>query len=184
MNNDLEQIGLRLKGLRDALDMSAEDFAASCEIPLGDYLAYEKGEKEFTLRVMRNIAEKHDVDLNTLMLGSEPRMSTYSLTRKDNGLVVSRVEDYQYHSLTSGFLNRKADIFAVTVDPKPDNYQIHESSHDGQEFNVVFEGRLLIRINGKDLILEAGDSLYFNSELPHGMKALDGKPAKFLAVIL
>jgi quercetin dioxygenase-like cupin family protein len=43
---------------------------------------------------------------------------------------------------------------------------------------------MLIRINGKDIILEEGDSIYFNSELPHGMKAIDGKEVKFLAIIL
>jgi quercetin dioxygenase-like cupin family protein len=61
---------------------------------------------------------------------------------------------------------------------------VHLNSHTGQEYNYVISGRLLLHINGKDLILEAGDSIYFNSELPHGMKALDGKDVCFLAVIV
>ncbi len=72
----------------------------------------------------------------------------------------------------------------VTVEPKPDETPIHLSQHSGQEFNIVIKGRLLIHINGKDLILEKGDSLYFDPGLPHGMKALDGKPVKFLTVII
>ena len=48
----------------------------------------------------------------------------------------------------------------------------------------MLEGKLLIRVNGKDNILEEGDSIYFNSVYMHGMKALDGKKAKFLAIIL
>ena len=43
---------------------------------------------------------------------------------------------------------------------------------------------MLLQINHKDLILEEGDSIYFNSELPHGMKALDGEKVCFLAIIL
>jgi quercetin dioxygenase-like cupin family protein len=43
---------------------------------------------------------------------------------------------------------------------------------------------MMISIDGKDLILNEGDSLYFNSKLPHGMKALDGKTVRFLAVIM
>ena len=42
----------------------------------------------------------------------------------------------------------------------------------------------ILQINGKDLILEEGDSIYFDSSLPHGMKALDGKRVKFIAVVL
>lgn len=67
---------------------------------------------------------------------------------------------------------------------QPDDEPLHENSHPGQEFNYVLEGKLLIRVNGKDNILEEGDSIYFNSVYMHGMKALDGKKAKFLAIIL
>ena len=79
---------------------------------------------------------------------------------------------------------RKADPFIVTVEPKPENTPIHFNSHEGQEFNLVIEGRMLLNINGKELILNPGDSLYFDSSIPHGMMALDDKTVKFLAVIL
>ena len=39
-------------------------------------------------------------------------------------------------------------------------------------------------VDGKEIILNQGDSIYFNSKLPHGMKALDGKTVRFLAVIM
>ena len=42
----------------------------------------------------------------------------------------------------------------------------------------------MLCVGGKELILEAGDSIYFDSALPHGMKALDGKPVRFLAIIM
>jgi quercetin dioxygenase-like cupin family protein len=42
----------------------------------------------------------------------------------------------------------------------------------------------MISVNGKELILEEGDALWFDSSLPHGMKALDGKTTKFLAIII
>ena len=72
----------------------------------------------------------------------------------------------------------------MTVEPKPENEPIHYNSHEGQEFNVVIQGRMQLNIGSKELILEPGDSIYFNSLLPHGMKALDGKTVKFLAIIL
>ena len=49
---------------------------------------------------------------------------------------------------------------------------------------MMIEGRMMLSINGKELILEPGDSIYFDSSLPHGMKALDGKTVKFLAMII
>lgn len=184
MSEDVKQIGQRLKGLREALDMTPEDFANSCNISPAEYLKYESGDKDLTISVLKGIASVHKVDVSVLMFDDEPRMSSYFLTRKGNGLAVNRVSDYSYQTLAGGFNNRKAEIFEVTVEPKGDDVLIHHSIHSGQEFNLVLEGRMLLQINGKDLILEEGDSIYFDSALPHGMKALDEKKVRFLVVVL
>lgn len=184
MNHEFKQIAQRLIGLRDAVDMSAEEFAASCGIPLDEYLEYESGDKDLSISILKKIASRYNIDVNTLMFDDEPKMKSYFLTRKGKGLAVKRVEAYKYQTLAGGFNNRKADVFEVTVEPKPEAQEMHFSSHTGQEFNLVLEGRMLLRINNKDLILEQGDSIYFDSDLPHGMKALDGKRVVFIAVVL
>jgi quercetin dioxygenase-like cupin family protein len=118
------------------------------------------------------------------MFGTEPKMNSYYITRKDKGVSVERVSAYKYQSLTSGFTNNVAEVFVVTVEPKPMETDFFQSIHAGQEFNMILEGSMVLNINGKDLILGDGDSIYFDSSLPHGMKALNDKPVKFLAVIL
>jgi len=45
------------------------------------------------------------------------------------------------------------------------------------------EGRLLISISGHDIELNSGDCVYYDSSEPHGMKALGGKAARFLAFV-
>ncbi|MDU1890443.1 MAG: XRE family transcriptional regulator [Dysgonomonas sp.] len=184
MSEDMKEIGQRLKGLREALDMTLEEFAGSCNIPSDEYIRYESGEKDLTISMLKGIASKHNIDVSVLMFADEPRMSSYFLTRKGKGLAVQRVADYSYQTLAGGFNNRKADIFEVTVEPKDDELEVHHSTHTGQEFNLVLEGRMLLQINGKDLIMNEGDSIYFDSGLPHGMKALDGKKVRFLVVVL
>jgi quercetin dioxygenase-like cupin family protein len=94
---------------------------------------------------------------------------------------MERTHAYKYQALASGFAGRKADPFIVTVEPSTKN--MHLNSHNGQEFNFVLEGRLLLSVGGHELALNEGDSLYFDATQQHGMKALDGKPVKFLAVI-
>jgi len=118
------------------------------------------------------------------MFGTEPKMNSYFITRKGKGVSVERVSAYKYQSLTSGFTNNVAEIFIVTVEPKPMDTDFYQNIHAGQEFNMVLEGSMMLSINGKTLILNEGDSIYFDSSLPHGMKALNNKPVKFLAVIL
>jgi transcriptional regulator with XRE-family HTH domain len=184
MNEQIRQIAERLKGLRDALNIAAEEMAGACNLSVEEYLTLESGTADISVSVLHRIAQSYGVELTTLMFGDEPKMNAYFVTRKGKGVAVERTKSYKYQSLAAGFANRKADPFLVTVHPKPDNEPVYRNAHAGQEFNLVLQGRMLIQINGKDIVLEAGDSIYFNSGLPHGMKALGGEKVRFLAIIL
>ncbi|MCR4920976.1 MAG: cupin domain-containing protein [Bacteroidaceae bacterium] len=183
MTEDIKQIGQRLKGLREALDIEAREVAELCGISTEQYEKMERGETELSVANLQKIAREYQLDLDVLLFGEEPRMSNYFLTRRGQGLSVERRKAYHYESLASGFRERKAEPFIVTVEPKPDDTPRESNSHAGQEFNMVFEGTLELTIDKKVLILNVGDSIYFDATQPHGMRALDGKPVKFLAII-
>lgn len=184
MKTDIKQIGERIKGLRDALDFSPDEIAKKLEVDVKDYLKYEEGELDISVSFLQRIEREFGVDISTLMFGTEPHMNSYFITRKDKGVSVERVSEYKYQSLTSGFTNNVSEIFIVTVEPKPEETDFYKNIHAGQEFNMILEGSMMMNINGKNIILGKGDSIYFDSSLPHGMKALNNKPVKFLAVIL
>ena len=136
------------------------------------------------MNVLQTISRHYGISLDVLMFGEEPKMNAYFITRAGAGVSVERRKAYKYEALASGFRDRKADPFIVTVEPAPTDAPMHLNSHEGQEMNYVLEGRLLLSLNGKELVLNVGDSLYFDSSLPHGMKALDGRPVRFLAIIM
>lgn len=184
MNEQIKQIAERLAGLRDALEISPEEMAKVCNLTPEAYLELESGNVDISVSILHQISQTYGVELTTLMFGDEPKMSSYFITRRGKGVAVERTKAYKYQSLAAGFAGRKADPFLVSVHPKPEGEPIYLNSHPGQEFNLVLRGRLMLQINGKDLILEEGDSIYFNSELPHGMKALDAEKVIFLAIIL
>lgn len=184
MSDQIKQIAQRLQGLREVLELTPEEVAQSCQLAVEEYMQLERGERDISVSVLQKIARKYDIALDVLMFGEEPKMSTYFLTRWGAGISVERTKAYKYQSLASGFRGRKVDPFIVTVAPKPEETPICFNKHEGQEFNWVIEGRMLLNLDGKELILNPGDSLYFDSSKPHGMMALDGKPVKFLAVIM
>ena len=184
MSEVIKQIGLRLQGLRESLDMTRESFAASCDIPIQDYIDYENGERDMTISIMRKISEEFNIDISVLMFDDEPKMSSYFITRKGKGLSIKRVDRYKYQTLAGGFNNRKAEVFEVTIEPSVAELPLQTSSHGGQEFNRVLSGKMKLFIDNKELILNEGDSVYFDSSKPHCMQPMDGKPVRFLAVIL
>ena len=182
MDDQIKEISERLRGLRDVLQLSPQELADACEISVDDYLRAENGQGDIYLSMLQKIAKRYDLSLDELMFGLEPRMTTYFLTRYGKGLSVERTKAYKYQSLAGGFKGKLADPFLVTVDPN--DAPITLNQHTGQEFDMVLKGRLLISLNGKDLVLNEGDSIYFNAKQLHGMKALDGRQAQFIAVII
>lgn len=183
MNDQIKQIAHRLKGLREVLDLSVADVATVCGLTPEAYERLESGETDIPVSVLHQIGTRYEIDLSALMFGEEPRMNSYFLTRNGQGASVQRTKAYKYQSLAAGFMNRKADPFIVTVEPS-DSKEIYLNTHPGQEFNYILEGRMILQIGEKQLTLNEGDSLYFDANRPHGMKALDGKRVRFLAIIL
>lgn len=180
----IKQIGQRLKGLREVLDIPAQEVADLCEVPLEHYLRMEAGEADPSVYRLSKIAKRYGIDLDVLLFGEEPRMSAYFVTRKDKGLSVDRRKDYKYQSLAAGFRRRKADPFMVTVDPMPGDKNHSKNSHEGQEFDYVVEGTLEITIGEKVLTLQPGDSIYFDSSNRHCMRAIGEAPCKFLCFVI
>ena len=183
MDEQLKQIGERLRGLREVLDIEAQEVADLCGITLEHYMRMESGEGELSVANLQKIAKEYGVELNVLLFGEEPHMSSYFLTRKGQGLHVERRKAYNYESLASGFRGRKADPFIVTVEPKPEDTPRESNSHPGQEFNMVLEGTMELTIGQKTLVLNEGDSIYFDATQPHGMRALNSHNVKFFAII-
>lgn len=182
-NRQIAEIAARLRALREISEKTAEDTAHELGVPLSDYLAYESGSADIPMSFIFEFAKLFKVDMADILSGGQPMLRNFTFVKKNRGIRVERVEHYLYQHLAYNFANKKAEPFLVTVNSSEDE-GVHLNIHAGQEFNYCVEGKLMILIDGQEIIMEPGDSLYFNSGIPHGMRALDGKPAKFIAVIM
>jgi quercetin dioxygenase-like cupin family protein len=179
------EIAKRMKGLREISGIPLETFADELKVDRALYRRYEDGIEDVPVGVLLAAAARLEVDVTSLISGEEPRMKLYSLVRKGQGLEVERRKEYRYRDLTYNFSDRKADAFIVSVGPdKGRGADIHCYSHEGQEFNYLLKGRMKVIVSGHELVLEEGDSLYFDSSKDHGMVALSDEGATFLAVTI
>jgi transcriptional regulator with XRE-family HTH domain len=182
MNTQIKQIAERLRGLRDALELTAEEVALKCGISQTDYEKYESGNSDIPMSFICEVAQTFGVETTALISGNDPHSIAFSVTRKGTGTSVERTKAYKYQSLAHGFRSPKAEPFEVSVEPS--DKPIHLNTHSGQEFNLLLEGTMQLQIGGNDITLYEGDSIYFDATKPHGMKALNGKKVRFLAVII
>ena len=174
MDEQLKQIGERLRGLRDVLDIPVSEMAETIGMDTEKYEKIEAGELDITISNLMKIAHKYGVSTEELIFAESPHMKSYYVS-------IERTKAYKYQSLVGGFVGHKADVFIVTVEPKPGVRTIYKNSHPGQEFNLILEGKMELYIGGKTIILEEGDSIYFDATKPHGMLAIGDKSVKFLA---
>ena len=92
MTEQLREIGIRLMALREILDISAEEMAERCKISLEDYLAYERGDKDFSFSFLYNAADILNVDVMELMTGDAPKLSNCSFVKAGKGYSIKRGE--------------------------------------------------------------------------------------------
>ena len=64
MENNIKQIGERLKGLREIFNISAEEVAELCEVSLEHYLKIEAGEADPSVYRLSRISKRYGIDLD------------------------------------------------------------------------------------------------------------------------
>ena len=183
MTEQLKEIGTRLQTLREIMDMTVEELAAACEVTPEELEAYEKGEKDFSFSFLYNVANVLGVDALDLMTGDSPKLNMACMVRKGGGYEIQRRKAYSYKHLAYTFRNKKAEPFMVTVEPKAEETPVLHS-HEGQEFNYMVSGSMNFYLGDMVYTLEPGDTIYFDSGVPHAMKSLNDEPAQFLAVVM
>ena len=182
-----KEIRDRIRDLRESHDYSIEYMANANNIPASVYTAYESGEKPLNYAFIYTCAQVFNIDINELIQGGVPDISTFAVTRAGEG-VESRNE--AHHMLVSNlapkFRNRMVEPLLVTAeyDPANETAPIELTTHIGQEFDYILEGKLRYQIGEDTCILSAGDTMFFDSSIPHGMVAVGGKFCRFLAAMV
>jgi transcriptional regulator with XRE-family HTH domain len=181
MTTHLEEIGLRIKGLREACDISREEMARDLGVSTETYAAYEETGADVPISAIFHMASKFGVDLTEILTGVAARLDTYQVVKAGAGRTVDRYPGYNYQDLAWGFSHKIMQPLLVTLDPSDEPAEL--VTHIGQEFNLVLEGSVVVTFEDKEIVLERGDSIYFNPRHPHGQKCGGPTPAQFVTII-
>ncbi|EFK05278.1 electron transfer flavoprotein FAD-binding domain protein [delta proteobacterium NaphS2] len=95
---------------------------------------------------------------------------------------IKRTRSYSYETLTPGAEESHLRAFMVTIE----SHQAHkpmEYRHEGEEFIYVMEGDLEFVLGGKVHVLKKGESIHFNSDIPHKLKSLSNEPTRCLVML-
>jgi electron transfer flavoprotein alpha subunit len=170
--------GALIRQMREARDWTAEQLAqATGQTP--DFIGQVENEQlSPPVSFILSMAQTLQVDPGTFLRKGEQtairdlRAQAYH----------RRTQDYNYTTLTPEAENSHLRAFMITIEPhhahKPVAYK-----HEGEEFIYVMEGALEFTLGTKAHALQPGESIHFNSDVPHKLKSLSSKPTRCLVVL-
>ena len=171
--------GENIKKIRVGSKITREDLAAAISKDVGYLEAVEEEGTEPSISNLLKIAAALDTDISALIYGKEFSEKGVVVTPAGSRVVVDRKKSFNYESLAPSYSGRHMEPLLVDVYSGKD---LEFSKHDGEEFHYVMEGTLKIIVDEKEYLLNEGDSIYFDSSLPHALTAV-GEKARILAAI-
>jgi len=180
-------VGEKIKKLREEKGMSLQDFAEKCGFSSALLSQIENHMVSPPLGTLIKLSKALGVDMGYFF--EEVREAPYTIVRHDERKNVSRVASkmgkkygYSYESLAFDKKDRHMEPFLVTLEPASVKDQ-HSYSHEGEEFIFVLDGKMEVQLGDHKDVLEPGDSIYFDSRLPHRVSCMEDKETKIVAVI-
>ncbi|MDR0753798.1 MAG: XRE family transcriptional regulator [Prevotellaceae bacterium] len=184
----MENLGKRIKQLREAANVSIKDAAKAAGLEPSQIEFIESGEVVPRISLLTKFARCFNVRVGTLLDGYEKVGPV--ITRHRKSLPTTRLAEehaayrshMDYFSLAEGKHDRNMEPYIVNIHYLPP-LQKYYQSHEGEEFFYVIEGEISIYYGNEIFNLSAGDSIYYDSVVPHCVSSnRKDENAKVLAV--
>ncbi len=182
----IKQMSARIKELREIEGLTPEQMAEKTAVSVEEYLSCERGEMDLNFAFIYRCANVLSVNVTDIIEGYSPTLKGYTVTRFGAGQKIANAHGMTYYNLAYAFKNRIAEPLYVRSEFKKDaeNKPIECTTHAGQEFDVVVDGYLMVQVGEHKEVLGPGDSIYYDSSVPHGMIAVNGRDCIFYAIVL
>ena len=191
--------GKRITELCKTYNVSRETLAERSGLPAELIRQIEEDEHIPDLAPLVKIARALGVRLGTLLddheelgpvvtragaAGESPRFITGIPTAGDLPGKAEKEPDghkgLAFKALASHKSGRHMEPFIVDIEPIAEQ---KKSTHEGEEFIYVISGNLALEYGSQSQVLNEGDSVYYDSIVPHRVMSGDGNPVRILAVI-
>lgn len=186
LTEKISEIAERIKSVREDVGLTEREVAAMTDMELEDYLALEAGKSDITFSFIYKFARICNIEITAIIDGRTPKLADYTLTRKNQGMQIYGKHGVVYEHLAPLFKNRLVEPFMVTIPYSEESLQKTRKlvTHRGQELDIVIKGTMKKRIGEATEILHEGDSIYYDSSIPHDEVALAGEDLVLLAFVM
>jgi transcriptional regulator with XRE-family HTH domain len=192
LNVDLEfrklKIGEKIRGLRLSKRSTLSQVSARTGLSIALLSQIENNAVSPPVATLLRIAKALDVNIGFFFREEESRDQAVVVRKDERKRTFRRLHTqhqdggYVYEALAYKKNAKHMEPFWVEFEPKKKE-DLSFLNHRGEEFLFLFRGRLAFHYRQEEIVLEAGDSLYFDAGVPHSFRALGGKKAQGIAVV-
>jgi transcriptional regulator with XRE-family HTH domain len=168
---EIEQIvRTRLRSLRQTLGLSLDELAARANLSPSTISRVETGKRTISLDVLLPLARALHVDLDELLDVSG-----------DDDVVIRPVSTKEGRRTTWMLTRPTGRTVAMKLRLEPTRRRPEQRVHPGHDWFFVLEGRVLLFLGDREILVDAGEAAEFATMTPHAFAALDG-PAELLMI--
>lgn len=184
-----KNIGLKIQEIRQARMISVNELALRSNISLDQIIQIEDNKIFPSLAPLIRLARALGVSLGAFLDDAEQFGPVVTLSEeKDKWKVFSnnnnkQVSHIDFFALAGNKSGRHMEPFIIDLKPITDADEHALSSHEGEEFIYVLEGKIEINYGREKYVLNKGDSIYYDSIVNHHVHANGNMPSKILAVV-
>ena len=186
LNLKIHEIAERIKVLREIEGLSYAEMANLTGVSEQEYIDCEAGKTDLNFGFLYRCANALKINVTDIIEGYSPNLKSYTVTRNGSGQMVGKAHGMTYYNLASAFKSRIAEpLYVVSkYSESAQDTPLDLTTHSGQECDIIIDGQLLVQIGNHKEILGPGDSIYYDSDKPHGLRAVGGKDCLFYAIVL
>jgi XRE family transcriptional regulator, regulator of sulfur utilization len=179
---DLPELGKNIAVIRKSKNLSLEELSKRSGVSTGMLSQIEQEKVNPTVAVVWKIAYGLDVPFSDL-LAQEEEEQLFNLIHKNEAVMLERDSGRCIFRIVSP-LSMAEQLELYTLQLRRDGVLVSKAHSKGtEEFITVFTGRVVIEVDSRQAVLEAGDSIHYHADIDHIIRNISETDSNLYMVV-
>jgi transcriptional regulator with XRE-family HTH domain len=157
------ELGVKIRSLRKSMDMSIEQLSKFSGLSTGMISQMERDKTVPSVETLLSVATALNVHINYFF--DEYKTSNPIIRRNERKKIILPQSNTTYELLCPD-INRKMELLLITIEPGESSHE-EQHVHEGEECGYILQGTLHVKWGSKEFVLNQGDSIYYECNVPH-----------------
>ncbi|CAH2212541.1 helix-turn-helix domain-containing protein [Tepidibacter aestuarii] len=175
----VNEISEKIRNLRKDKNLTLKEMSEKTGLSVSFLSQVENNTSSLAITSLKKIADALCIPIAHFF--KSPPNHTFLVKSEEKSVFKIEGSNSEFARLSGDFSERCLESVMITIPPKEKHG--HKFNHPGEEFIHVLDGAIIVDLDGKEYLVESGDSFHFPSTIPHILINPLNEPAKILTVV-